>query len=262
MFHVGRFDPRQEDLKKRKLTEGPTRKEIKEKKSKKAKRTKNDNPKGRQKEVDNNESTDKDAAIPTVTSSVDESPALKVIAPETSGPSTIQKNLHTKLTVEAFDDLDLVDDSILEVDDKKGANEEQEDKVPAIFDPHDEVQTALFMSRQPIQEAAAGWGLAPFLIQNLLQDGYHHFFPIQALVIPDVITTERHAHLQARDVCVAAPTGSGKTLSFVLPVLNALAKRQIRRLRALVVLPSRDLGTAFAALGRFLYHGYACIAKN
>lgn len=36
--------------------------------------------------------------------------------------------------------------------------------------------------------------------------------------------------------------GSGKTLAFVLPVLNALANRKIRRLRALVVLPSRDLG--------------------
>jgi hypothetical protein len=42
---------------------------------------------------------------------------------------------------------------------------------------------------------------------------------------------------------MAAPTGSGKSLAFVLPVLNALANRKIRRLRALVVLPSRDLGT-------------------
>ena len=34
---------------------------------------------------------------------------------------------------------------------------------------------------------------------------------------------------------------AGKTLSYVLPILNSLAGRQVRRLRALVVLPSRDL---------------------
>ena len=96
------------------------------------------------------------------------------------------------------------------------------------------------MSKQPIEKAAKAWGLADFLVSNLKD--FPHFFPIQSLVIPDVIVTERHAHvIQARDICVAAPTGSGKTLAFCLPVLNALAKRKIRRLRALVVLPSRDL---------------------
>ena len=70
------------------------------------------------------------------------------------------------------------------------------------------------------------------------------------MVIPDVIESERNAHLRgARDVCCHAPTGSGKTLAFVLPLLTALynetnatsGARGLRRLRALVVLPGRDL---------------------
>ena len=109
-----------------------------------------------------------------------------------------------------------------------------------------EIQAALRSSQLPIRQAAKLWNIAPFLIANLEKQGHKTFFPIQALVIPDVITSERHCHhIRNRDVCVAAPTGSGKTLAFVLPILNSLAERRVRRLRALVVLPSRDLGECF-----------------
>jgi len=87
------------------------------------------------------------------------------------------------------------------------------------------------------------WKLAPFLVDNLKKNSLHSFFPIQAMVIPDIIESERHMHIRSRDVCVSAPTGSGKTLAFVLPILNSLSTRRIKRLRALVVLPSRDLAT-------------------
>ena len=105
-----------------------------------------------------------------------------------------------------------------------------------------EVERALLYSKMKIQDAAKLWNLAPFLVKNLEEDEYENFFPIQALVIPDVIASERHVHIRTRDICVSAPTGSGKTLAFALPILNALSSRKIRRLRALVVLPGRDLG--------------------
>ncbi|CAN0354438.1 unnamed protein product, partial [Scytosiphon promiscuus] len=63
----------------------------------------------------------------------------------------------------------------------------------------------------------------------------------QVRVVPDIVATERHSHVQSRDICVSAPTGSGKTLVFVLGVLQALIRRRVVRLRALVLLPSRDL---------------------
>ncbi|ORX58450.1 hypothetical protein BCR36DRAFT_580063 [Piromyces finnis] len=43
------------------------------------------------------------------------------------------------------------------------------------------------------------------------------------------------------DLCVSAPTGSGKTLAYVLPIVETLSKRIIQRLRALIILPTRDL---------------------
>lgn len=39
-------------------------------------------------------------------------------------------------------------------------------------------------------------------------------------MVPDIVATERHSHVQSRDICVSAPTGSGKTLVFVLGVLQ------------------------------------------
>jgi len=181
--------------------------------------------------------------------------AFRVIAPETDGALSYKKNLNGKITAEAFDDLDLTDDAWLASSSflskiKNRPTEETNDddtnaesQLPSmVFDPTDEIERALEMTRLPIVEAARRWGMADFLVRNLRSNGHEHFFPIQALVIPDVIVAERHmTSLRVRDVCCAAPTGSGKTLAFVLPVLNALATRRVRRLRALVILPSRDL---------------------
>lgn len=164
---------------------------------------------------------------------------LRVIAPKQVQPNIKKKNLG--LPDEALDDFDvdveLLDSNTEDVSGDAKSEIRDNSQLPK------EIRTALHMSSLPIEEAAAVWDLAPFLIANLKRDGYESFFPIQSLVIPDVITSERHAHIRARDICVAAPTGSGKTLSFVLPVLNALSKRIVRRLRALVVLPSRDLAS-------------------
>ena len=177
--------------------------------------------------------------------------AFRVIAPETDGALSSKKNLSAKITAEAFDDLDLTDDAWhassssskkenRPLEKIKDGDKNVESQSPS--DPTDEIERALEMTRLPIVEAAKRWGMADFLVRNLRSNGHEHFFPIQALVIPDVIVAERHmTSLRVRDVCCAAPTGSGKTLAFVLPVLNALASRRVRRLRALVILPSRDL---------------------
>lgn len=43
------------------------------------------------------------------------------------------------------------------------------------------------------------------------------------------------------DICVSAPTGSGKTLAYALPLVELLRKKAITRLRAIVVVPTREL---------------------
>eukprot|EP00897_Mesotaenium_endlicherianum_P006212 jgi/Mesen1/5619/ME000282S04781 len=79
----------------------------------------------------------------------------------------------------------------------------------------------------------------PRLVAALQRSGIQTLFPVQA-------TVWRHMAGPggaARDLCVCAPTGSGKTLSYVLPVVQGLSTRVVRRLRALIVVPTRDLAT-------------------
>lgn len=75
--------------------------------------------------------------------------------------------------------------------------------------------------------------------------GIEVLFPVQTVVWHETAGGASDAH----DVCICAPTGSGKTLSYALPVLAALAGRAAPALRALCVLPTRDLaGQVFAVL--------------
>eukprot|EP01091_Cochliopodium_minus_P000235 TRINITY_DN10252_c0_g1_i1.p1 TRINITY_DN10252_c0_g1~~TRINITY_DN10252_c0_g1_i1.p1 ORF type:complete len:630 (-),score=168.66 TRINITY_DN10252_c0_g1_i1:15-1715(-) len=65
-----------------------------------------------------------------------------------------------------------------------------------------------------------------------------NIFPVQSEVIPTLIKSFDGI---ANDVVVCAPTGSGKTLSFAIPILHALEGLLPRTLRALIILPTRDL---------------------
>ena len=90
---------------------------------------------------------------------------------------------------------------------------------------------------------AERWGLDARLVSRLRELEIDTFFPIQRAALPRVLRAADPglASVPCRDICVSAPTGSGKTLIFVLGVLHGLAARRVPRLRALVVLPTRDL---------------------
>jgi hypothetical protein len=79
--------------------------------------------------------------------------------------------------------------------------------------------------------------LDPRLQETLRASHIDRLFPVQAAVWDTLRSERREAH----DICLNAPTGSGKTLAYALPVCAALSGRIIRRLRALVVLPTHDL---------------------
>jgi len=57
--------------------------------------------------------------------------------------------------------------------------------------------------------------------------------PVQAAAIP-------HA-LEGKDVLATAQTGTGKTLAFLIPVLEKLLKRKSTGIAALVLVPTREL---------------------
>ena len=61
----------------------------------------------------------------------------------------------------------------------------------------------------------ADLGLSPELVQAVKAKGYDTPTPIQAQAIPSV--------LMMRDLIAIAQTGTGKTASFVLPMIDILA---------------------------------------
>ncbi|XP_066924203.1 ATP-dependent RNA helicase DDX51-like isoform X1 [Clytia hemisphaerica] len=80
-------------------------------------------------------------------------------------------------------------------------------------------------------------------IKNLERMGVKHLFPVQSHVVPTVMDMFKNKKpcFPCRDICVQSPTGSGKTLSYVMPVIEAMSKNIIRDLQCLVVLPTKDL---------------------
>ncbi len=72
--------------------------------------------------------------------------------------------------------------------------------------------------------------------------GYVQPTPIQSAAIPEVLT--------GRDVLGVAQTGTGKTAAFMLPILQRLLDGPRRRVRALVIAPTRELAEQIAEATR------------
>lgn len=80
------------------------------------------------------------------------------------------------------------------------------------------------------------------------KQGYTHPTPIQAQSIPGL--------LEGKDLIGIAQTGTGKTASFTLPILQRMTKSHPREIKTLVLAPTRELaaqiGDSFESYGRFL----------
>lgn len=79
-------------------------------------------------------------------------------------------------------------------------------------------------------------GLADALIQSLADQHFAEATPIQAQIIPAILTK--------RDVLGIAKTGSGKTAGYVLPLLTQLLAKPLakdRNANVLVLVPTREL---------------------
>jgi ATP-dependent RNA helicase RhlE len=84
-------------------------------------------------------------------------------------------------------------------------------------------------------------GLSPVLLQAVAARQYLEPFPIQVRVIPAV--------LAGKDLLAIARTGSGKTASFILPLLQRLQEQpdsERRALKALILVPTRELAMQIA----------------
>src|SRR5258706_4428018 len=86
--------------------------------------------------------------------------------------------------------------------------------------------------------------LSALLKSNLKLHGFVTPTPVQAQAIP--------AALAGRDVVATAQTGTGKTLAFVLPMLESLLTKPAVGVSAVILTPTRELALqindAFAQL--------------
>ena len=82
-------------------------------------------------------------------------------------------------------------------------------------------------------------GVSESLTRVLAKSGIYDPFEIQTATIPDA--------LARRDVCGRAPTGSGKTIAFGVPLIAHTISSKPRAPRALVLVPTRELAEQIAS---------------
>ena len=103
----------------------------------------------------------------------------------------------------------------------------------------------------------ADLGLSPEIFRAVEDMGYRTPTPIQEQAIPSV--------LMGRDVLGCAQTGTGKTASFVLPMLDILSgsRARARMPRSLILEPTRELALQvaenFAKYGKYLKLNHALL---
>lgn len=100
-------------------------------------------------------------------------------------------------------------------------------------------------------------GLAPYLIKTIAKQGYKKPTPIQEKAIPLV--------LEGKDLLGIAPTGSGKTAAYVLPIIQMLkgkTKTKNRHLNVLVLVPTRELAIQVEAVFQQFSAGLPFLFKS
>ncbi len=90
-------------------------------------------------------------------------------------------------------------------------------------------------------------GLVPELLRAIEERGYTEPTPVQQQAVPVV--------LEGRDLVGSAQTGTGKTAAFLLPILQRLKDRRRGVLRALVLVPTRELAEQVLRQTRALKRG-------
>jgi superfamily II DNA/RNA helicase len=128
--------------------------------------------------------------------------------------------------------------------------------------PAESTEHAPIVVAEPISEEAprpifADLGLSESVLRAIAEMGYRHPTPIQEQAIPFV--------LMGRDVLGAAQTGTGKTASFTLPMLDILtgSRARARMPRSLILEPTRELALQvaenFVQYGKYLKLTHALV---
>ena len=132
------------------------------------------------------------------------------------------------------------------VADAARSDDASDEDAPADEQPVEEEEAA----PEPPRAVFADLGLSEELLRAVSEAGYVHPTPIQEQAIPIV--------LMGRDVLGCAQTGTGKTASFTLPMMDILAgtRAKARMPRSLILEPTRELALQvaeqFVKYGKYL----------
>jgi ATP-dependent RNA helicase DDX54/DBP10 len=93
----------------------------------------------------------------------------------------------------------------------------------------------------------AQYSFFPELFLNIMLNKLKNPTPVQKKTIPLI--------MEGKDVVVSYKTGSGKTLSYILPLINKLQSHsQIVGARALILIPTRDLADQITHVLKMFLH--------
>src|SRR5580698_296338 len=81
--------------------------------------------------------------------------------------------------------------------------------------------------------------ISPYLKERIKAAGFVTPMPVQAAAIPQA--------LEGHDVLATAQTGTGKTLAFLIPIVEQLLREKTPGVGALVLTPTRELAMQIAA---------------
>ncbi len=103
----------------------------------------------------------------------------------------------------------------------------------------------------------ASLGLSPALLKNVEKQNYASIYPIQEQAIPAII--------KKQDVLGIAKTGSGKTASYVLPLLQNMEgskPAKNRHIKVLVLVPTRELAVQVSEVMDMFSEGLSASVKS
>lgn len=100
-------------------------------------------------------------------------------------------------------------------------------------------------------------GLSVSVLKAIAEEGYENAYPIQKDAIPSI--------LSGHDLLGKAQTGSGKTASFVLPILELFQRKKADRslhLKVLILVPTRELAMQISEVIQLFAKHLPILVKN
>ena len=87
-----------------------------------------------------------------------------------------------------------------------------------------------------VQQSFENLGLNPKIVGEVHENlGFSSLTPIQSLTIPPILRKE--------NILALAPTGTGKTYAFLIPVVDRILTKPDSPLQALVLVPTPELAS-------------------